>query len=45
MIIKQVVKVIRYKAASLQQTDVSIVFGRWRQCAFVGGHIGANWRI
>jgi len=23
----------------------SIVFARWRQCAHMGGHIGATWRI
>jgi len=23
----------------------SIVFATWRQCAFMGGHIGATWRI
>jgi len=23
----------------------SIVFARWRQCAYMGGHIGATWRI
>ena len=23
----------------------SIVFARWRQCALMGGHIAANWRI
>ena len=23
----------------------SIVFSRWRQCALIGGHIGAIWRI
>ena len=22
-----------------------IVFASWRQCALMGGHIGANWRI
>ena len=23
----------------------SIIFARWRQCALIGGHIGATWRI
>ena len=35
------VKVIWQKTTSLPQTDSSIVFARWRQCA----HIGATWRI
>ena len=42
---QQVVKVIWYKAASPPQTDGSIVFARWRQCALPCGHIGATWRI
>jgi len=40
-----VVKVIRHKGPSLQQTDGSIVFVRWRQCARPRWHIGAIWRI
>ena len=39
------VKVIWHKAASLPQTDGSVVFACWRQCALMGGHIGATWRI
>jgi len=27
------------------QTNRSIVFARWRQCAHMGGHIGAAWRM
>jgi len=23
----------------------SMVFDRWRQCAFMGGHIGTTWRL
>jgi len=42
---KQVVKVIWHKTASPPQTDGSIVFARWRQCAHRGEHIGATWRI
>jgi len=41
---KQVVKVILHKTASPPQTDGLIVFARWRQCAHMGGHIGATWR-
>jgi len=40
-----VVKVIWHKTASPSQTDGSIVFARWRQCAHMGGHVGATWRI
>jgi len=43
--LKQVVKVISHKTASPQQTDNKIVFAWWRQCAHMGGHIGATWRI
>ena len=43
--IKQVAKVIWHKTALPQQTDGAVVFGRWRQCAHIGGHIGATWRI
>ena len=43
------VKVIWRKAASPPQTDGSIVFARWRQCALNGallwGHIGTTWWI
>ena len=42
---EQVVKVIWHKAASPRQTDGSIVFARWRQCALPWQHIGATWRI
>jgi len=35
--VQQVVKVIWYKMASPPQTDGSIVFVRWRQCAHWGG--------
>jgi len=42
---EQVVKVIWHKNASLPQTDGSIVFARWGQCALPCGHIGATWRI
>jgi len=35
---EQVVKVIWHKTASPLQTDGSIVFARWRQCAFPYGH-------
>ena len=44
-LVKQVVKVICHKTASPPQTDVSIVFARWCQCAHMGGHIGATWQI
>jgi len=27
------------------QADGSVIFARWRQCAFPGGHIGATWQI
>jgi len=37
-----VVKVIWHKTASPRQTDGSIVFARWRQCALPSGHIGAS---
>ena len=30
---------------SAQGSMSSLVFARWRQCAFMGGHIGASWRI
>jgi len=40
-----VVKVIWHKNASPRQMDDSIVFTRWRQCAFPCRHIGATWRI
>jgi len=43
--VQQVVKVISYKTALPQQTDASIVFGSWRQCAFPCGHTGATWWI
>jgi len=43
--IKHVVKVIWHEAASLQQTDGSIIFPRWRQWSVPWGHIGATWRI
>ena len=39
------VKVIWHKTASPPQMDGSIVFARWRQCAQMGGYIGATWRI
>ena len=39
------VKVIWHKTASQPQTDGSIVFARWRQCAFPCGHISTTWRI
>ena len=39
------VKVIWHKTASPPQTGGSIVFARWRQCAHMGGHIGATWRL
>jgi len=42
---EQVVKVIWHKTASLPQTDGSIVFARWHQCAHMGGHIGTTWQI
>jgi len=45
VILKQVVKVFWHKAASPPQTDSSVVFDRWRQCALPWGHIGATWRI
>jgi len=34
-----------WKIASPPQTDGSIVFSRWCQCALPSGHIGATWRI
>ena len=43
--IKQVVRVIWHKTALLSQADGSVVFARWRQCAFPCGHIGTTWRI
>jgi len=43
--VQQVVKVIWHKTASPPQVDGSVVFARWRQCAHMGGHIGATWRI
>ena len=39
------VKVIRHKTALPQQTDGSVVFARWHQCALPCGHIGATWQI
>jgi len=42
---QQVIKVIWNKAASPQQTDVSIIFARLRQCARSLGDIGATYRI
>jgi len=42
---KQVVKVLWHKTASPPQTDGSIVFARWRQCAIPCMHIGATWWI
>jgi len=42
---EQVVKVISHKATSSPQTDGSIVFARWRECAFRCGQIGETWRI
>jgi len=33
------------KTASPPQTDGSIVFASWRQCALSCGHTGVNWRI
>ena len=42
---QQVIKIIWHKTAMPPQTDGSIVFARWRQCAFPCGHIGATWRI
>jgi len=39
------VKVIGHKTASPPQTDGSIAFSRWRQCALPCWHIGATWRI
>ena len=43
--VKQVVRVISQKTASLPQTDSSVIFARWHQCAVPCGHIGAIWRI
>jgi len=34
-----------HKTASQLQTDGSVVFTRWRQCALPCGHIGTTWRI
>jgi len=39
-----VVKVIWHKTVS-PQTDGSVVFARWHQCALSCGHISATWRI
>jgi len=39
------VKVIWHKTSSPPQTDGSVVFARWRQCAHMGGPIGATWWI
>jgi len=39
------VKVIWHKTASPPQTDGSIVFARWRQCALPSEHTGATWWI
>jgi len=41
LLITQVVKVIWHKTASPPQTDGSILFARWRPCAFPCGH---TWR-
>jgi len=41
----QTIKVIWHNTASPPQMDGSIVFVRWRQCAHMGGHIGATWQI
>jgi len=38
-------KVIWHKTASPPQTDGSIVFARWHQCAFHVGIIGVTWQI
>jgi len=43
--LEQVVKVIRQKTALPPQTDGSIVFARWRECALPYEHTGATWRI
>jgi len=40
-----VVKVIWHQTASPPQTDGSIAFARWRQCALPCRHIGATWQI
>ena len=42
---EQAVRVIWHKTASPPQTDGSVVFARWRQCAHMGGNIGATWWI
>jgi len=42
---QQVVKVILHKTALSPQTDGSIVFTRWCQCAFPCGQTGATWRM
>jgi len=42
---QQVVKVIWHKTTSPPHMDDSIVFARWRQCAFPCRNIGATWRI
>jgi len=44
-LLQKVVKVIWYKTASPPQTDGSVVFARWRQCALPSGHIDATWWI
>jgi len=36
---------VLHKTALPPETDGSIVFARWRQCACIRGHIGATWRI
>jgi len=45
--VRQVVKVIWHQTTSPPQTDGSIVFDRWRQCALPCGYIGTiceyNW--
>jgi len=42
---QQAVRVIWHKAASLLQTDGSVVFARLRQCALPWRHIGTTWQI
>jgi len=39
------VKVIWHKTMSLPQTDSSVTFARWYQCALPCGHIGTTWQI
>jgi len=44
-LLQKVIKVIWYKTTSPPQTDSSVVFARWRQCALPSGHIGVTWWI